>query len=441
MALCEGETLRDRIERGPLPVAEAVAIAEQIAAGLARAHERGIVHRDVKPANVIVAPDGRVKLVDFGIAKLADQSRLTRAGTAVGTAGYMSPEQLHGEPADPRTDVWSLGVVIYEMVTGQTPFDGRVRDERSRGPSSSASPRPMVALLRPGVPPALERMVTRALAKRPEDRYASMEAMRAELRGLAAGLATPASATDGPDRTLLEIPARRSPPARHRASPGDRDGLPGAGDRPLRDPGDPRRRRHGGRLQGAGHPPGAHRRPQVPAAGADPRSARRRSASCRRRGRPRASTTPTSAPSSRWGRPPDGRLYLAMPCYDGETLRRRIERGPLPVDEAVDIALQIARGLAKAHRSGIVHRDIKPANLIVTSDGVVKILDFGLAKLAGAAAISQTGSSAGTPGLHVARAGARRRGGPAHRPLVARRRALRDAGRPAAVPRASASRR
>ena len=101
MALCEGETLRDRIARGPLPVGEAVGIAEQIAAGLARAHGRGIVHRDVKPANVIVAPDGRVKLVDFGIAKLSDQSRLTRAGTAVGTAGYMSPEQLHGEDRRP----------------------------------------------------------------------------------------------------------------------------------------------------------------------------------------------------------------------------------------------------------------------------------------------------------------------------------------------------
>ncbi|HET9209805.1 MAG TPA: protein kinase, partial [Thermoanaerobaculia bacterium] len=209
MALCEGETLRDRIARGPLPVGEAVEIAEQIAAGLARAHGRGIVHRDVKPATVIVAPDGRVKRVDFGIAKLADQSRLTRAGTTVGTAGYMSPEQLHGEEPDPRTDVWSLGVVIYEMVTGHSPFEAESETETVKAILRRA-PRPM-ASLRPGVPPALERIVERALAKRLEDRTGSMDAMSAELRNLAAGLGTPSRASD-PDRTVVEIPRPLPPP-------------------------------------------------------------------------------------------------------------------------------------------------------------------------------------------------------------------------------------
>ncbi|HEY4563863.1 MAG TPA: serine/threonine-protein kinase, partial [Thermoanaerobaculia bacterium] len=123
MALCEGETLRDRIARGPLPVGEAVEIAEQIAAGLARAHGRGIVHRDVKPANVIVAPDGRVKIVDFGIAKLSDQSRLTRAGTTVGTVDYMAPEQARdSRAADIRSDIYSLGCTAYHMLSGKPPF-------------------------------------------------------------------------------------------------------------------------------------------------------------------------------------------------------------------------------------------------------------------------------------------------------------------------------
>ena len=185
MSFCEGETLKRKVERGPLPIAEAARIAAQIASGLAAAHSKGIVHRDVKPANIIVAPDGRVKIVDFGIAKLEDQSRLTRDGTAVGTAGYMAPEQIRGEEIGPRTDLWSLGVVVYEMVTGRTPFPGENDHERIRG-ILSREPTPM-STLRPGVPPLLERIVTRALAKRPADRYPDMEAMGTDLLALAGG--------------------------------------------------------------------------------------------------------------------------------------------------------------------------------------------------------------------------------------------------------------
>src|SRR6185503_9980261 len=130
MAFCEGETLKKKIERGPLPLPEALSIAAQIASGLAAAHAKGVVHRDVKPANVIVTPDGRVKIVDFGIAKLADQSRLTREGTAVGTAAYMSPEQIRGDAVDARADVWALGVLLYEMVSGVQPFAAETDHDR-----------------------------------------------------------------------------------------------------------------------------------------------------------------------------------------------------------------------------------------------------------------------------------------------------------------------
>jgi serine/threonine protein kinase/Tol biopolymer transport system component len=391
MALCEGETLRDRIARGPLPVGEAVEIAEQIAAGLARAHGRGIVHRDVKPANVIVAPDGRVKLVDFGIAKLADQSRLTRAGTTVGTAGYMSPEQLHGEEPDPRTDVWSLAVVIYEMVTGHSPFEAESETETVKAILRRA-PRPMAAL-RPGVPPALERLVERALAKRLEDRTGSMDAMSAELRRLAAGLATPSRASD-PDRTVVEIPAPLPPPPL--PEPDTREGLHGQTVGPYEI-----LEILGGGGMGVVYKARDTRLARTVALKfLPPELTRDREAKLRFEQEARAASSldhPNLCTILEMGEGPDGRLYIAMPCYDGETLRRRIERGPLPVEEAVDVAVQIARGLAKAHRNGIVHRDIKPANLILTSDGVVKILDFGLAKLAGSAAISRSGSSAGTP--------------------------------------------
>jgi serine/threonine protein kinase/Tol biopolymer transport system component len=391
MALCEGETLRDRIERGPLPLAEAVGIAEQMASGLARAHERGIVHRDVKPANVIVAPDGRVKIVDFGIAKLSDQSRITRAGAAVGTAGYMSPEQFHGELVDARTDIWSLGVVIYEMVTGRPPFTGDSEVEVARA-ILGRSPRPMVSL-RPGVPPPLERLVRHALAKRVEDRTASMDAMRAELLDLAPALAVPAFSSDD-DRTLLDLPGAptlllETGVLASAGPPGSRVGpyemleiLGGGGMGVVYKARDTRLARI---VALKFLPPELTRDPQ---------------AKERFEQEARAASSldhPNLCTILELGETPDGRLYLAMPCYDGETLRRRIERGALPVAEAADVALQIARGLSKAHRNGIVHRDIKPANVIVTTDGVVKILDFGLAKLAGAAAISQAGSSAGTP--------------------------------------------
>jgi serine/threonine protein kinase/Tol biopolymer transport system component len=387
MALCEGETLRDRIARGPLAVPEAVAIAEQVAAGLARAHERGIVHRDVKPANVIVAPDGRVKLVDFGVAKLVDQSRITRAGMAMGTAAYMSPEQFYGEDAGPRMDIWSLGVVLYEMVTGCYPFPGETEAEMVRAILEQA-PKPMDRF-RPGVPPALERIVGRALAKHPDGRYAGMSAMGAELQSLAVALGAP-SAPDG-DRTLLEIPIL-PPPAGPEAATEEAGSrvdhyeileiLGGGGMGVVYKARDTRLART---VALKFLPPELTRDPQ----------ARERFEE-----EARAASSldhPNLCTILELGEAPDGRLYLAMPHYDGETVRRKIDRGPLDVAEALDIATQIARGLAKAHRNGIVHRYIKPANLIVTSDGVVKVLDFGLAKLAGMAAHAHTGSSAGTP--------------------------------------------
>jgi serine/threonine protein kinase len=123
MTCYDGETLEERIATGPLSVEEAAGIAAQIAAGLAKAHAQGIVHRDVKPANVFLTGDGQVKIFDFGLAKLAGLSRLTRDGTAVGTAAYMSPEQTSGEDVDHRTDIWALGAVLYEMISGKLPFE------------------------------------------------------------------------------------------------------------------------------------------------------------------------------------------------------------------------------------------------------------------------------------------------------------------------------
>ena len=120
----EGKSLKEKMAGGLMRIEEAADIAIQVAQGLQKAHEKGITHRDVKPGNIIITNDGVVKILDFGLAKLAGQSRLTKTGSTIGTAAYMSPEQAQGLEVDHRTDIWSLGVVLFEMLTGKLPFRG-----------------------------------------------------------------------------------------------------------------------------------------------------------------------------------------------------------------------------------------------------------------------------------------------------------------------------
>lgn len=178
MACYEGETLKERLSRGPLPSSEAVAIAVQLALGLGAAHARGIVHRDVKPGNIMLTPNGTVKLLDFGLAKVADMS-LTSPAATPGTVAYMSPEQARGDAVGPASDLWSLGVVLYEMLAGARPFRGgndRVVIQEIR----HQDPEPLQQRLRE-VPGSLTRVVERLLRKDPEGRYSSAEDLVADL--------------------------------------------------------------------------------------------------------------------------------------------------------------------------------------------------------------------------------------------------------------------
>src|SRR5690606_1654177 len=164
--------------RGPLPLEEALRIESEIARGLAKAHERGIVHCDIKPAIVAITGDNLVKILDFGIAKLADVS-VTQTVGAIGTVAYMSPEQAFGEVVDHRTDIWSLGVVLYEMLTGVRPFRGPGQ-QAVLVAALSAEPEP-VASVRGDVGAEVEAVLRYALAKKPEQRFASAVEMLAAL--------------------------------------------------------------------------------------------------------------------------------------------------------------------------------------------------------------------------------------------------------------------
>ncbi len=194
LELVEGKTLRRLVAERELDLLGAMEVAIQVAEGLGRAHAKGIVHRDIKSDNIMVTPDGRAKILDFGLAKLfaADSSpdeasraetlALTQAGTVLGTVAYMSPEQARGKEVDHRSDLFSLGIVLYEMVTGELPFKGQSPLDTMHAIAFDEV-RP-VTVIRRELPAELQRILSRCLRKRPEDRYQSAEALVADLKRL-----------------------------------------------------------------------------------------------------------------------------------------------------------------------------------------------------------------------------------------------------------------
>ena len=179
MACYDGETLKQRLEKGPLGVAEAIDLAIQIARGLITAHGHGIVHRDIKPGNIMITSSGVVKILDFGLAKLAGTASVTKPGFTVGTVAYMAPEQARGETIDNRSDIWSLGVVLYEMLAGRTPFRSDY-EQALVYEILNEEPKPLSEFRRK-VPDDLGSIMRKALAKDPAERYQRVEEMLADL--------------------------------------------------------------------------------------------------------------------------------------------------------------------------------------------------------------------------------------------------------------------
>ncbi|SMB94670.1 serine/threonine protein kinase [Thermanaeromonas toyohensis ToBE] len=208
MEYVEGRSLKEIIkERGHLSVREALDIALQICEALEHAHENGVIHRDVKPHNILITKHGRVKVTDFGIAQAMTEATLTYSGTLIGSVHYLAPEQARGEPTGVTVDIYALGVVLYEMVTGELPFQGdtplavalKHLQEEPRPPRE----------LNPAIPPALERIILRALAKDPARRYPTAAALRADLRALRSVLEEDDFAT----RELPLLAQEKDPPA------------------------------------------------------------------------------------------------------------------------------------------------------------------------------------------------------------------------------------
>jgi serine/threonine-protein kinase len=203
----DGDNLKDLVHRGPVPVRDAIGLALQVARALSFAHQRGIVHRDVKPQNVLLNDDGLAKVTDFGIARSLDVGGVTQTGTVLGTSDYIAPEQARGQKVDPKTDIYSLGAVLYELLTGDVPFAGD--NFVAVAMRHVNEPAPAVLERRPDCPLRLDLAIQRAMAKDPQDRFQSMDDFAVELEACLAEL-------DGRGDESATMVVRPSPLPRHR---------------------------------------------------------------------------------------------------------------------------------------------------------------------------------------------------------------------------------
>ncbi len=361
MELIRGATLADSIPKSGMPPAQAARYAAQIAGALVKAHAAGVVHRDIKPANIMVTEEGSVKVLDFGLAKLralepetgADASAplttaATQPGTVIGSAAYMSPEQAAGRSLDRRTDIFSWGLVLYEMLSGRRAFQ-----EDSRFATMAAILHKEPAALGPAVPEALARIVARCLRKDPAARFQSMSEVAAAL--------AEATAAAGGAANLAEAPAI---------------GESICGYRLLA-----RLREESGALVYKAEDQRLRRLVTLKVMEGGDAAGKRGSQDLLREARMvSALDHPNIGPVYEAGEAPGGRVFIAGAYYDGGSLRERA--GKISIPQAVDFARQMALGVASAHQRGFVHGGLHPGCAMLTGEGCVKVEDFGLGRTA-----------------------------------------------------------
>lgn len=389
MEYVEGQTLTELLASGPLPTDRGLDIALQIGDGLSEAHKKGIVHRDIKSDNIMVTPRGLVKIMDFGLAKLKGASRLTRTGSTLGTIAYMSPEQAQGVEVDHRTDIFSLGVVFYEMLAGQHPFWAE-HEAAILYSVLNEDPKP-VEVTPQALSPAITTILQKSLEKDKVYRYQTMEEMLTDLKAAKRLLeGTPTPTTPGQDVTPLIEGVSLGAEAL------DPENLIG---------------RTVGNYQiieeiGRGGMGVVYKALQISLNRvvalkvlpkqftADPEFLSR----FRREARAAAGLNHPNIIQIYEIDQQSGVHYFVMEYIEGTNLKTLIEsQGPLPLVQAVDIAWDSCKALDFAHERGVVHRDIKPHNILISQTGETKVFDFGIARAADSAGLTTTGTSIGTP--------------------------------------------
>jgi serine/threonine protein kinase/tetratricopeptide (TPR) repeat protein len=360
MGYYQGQSLREVLEEGAMEVDYAISVAAQVAVGLAAAHEKGIVHRDVKPANILITKDGLIKILDFGVAKLAGATKLTKTGGTVGTIAYMSPEQITGKEVDARSDIFSLGVMFYEMLTGVRPFDADF-DAAVMYRIVNEDPPPL-ADHRPNLPEHLQDLIGLALEKKKEDRLSSLDEFIAQLRDTGRPVAPRAGAPAKARRPRGAGPDDLIGPYRLR----ERIGVGGMGEVWAADQEEPFHRRVALKIIKLGMDTG-----EVVARFEAERQALA------------LMDHPCIAKVYDAGSTVQGRPFFAMEFIHGVPINEYCDRHLLTTRDRLELFIHLCEGVQHAHQKAVIHRDLKPSNVLVAevdNKPVPKIIDFGVAK-------------------------------------------------------------